>query len=587
MKNKATHRRGGTTGIVILAVSLVAILGATTLIVKNSGKDNGSIAAGDRALVKRSSFKISIPTSGELAALEQVEIRNKLEIRAVITEIVDEGDYVKAGDVLMRFADDEINNRIKDAQDEVNTAESTFVAATSNLAITLSQQESELADANLSVMLAKLSLKAWEGGSVKRMRKGLAVDLEAAELDHERAVARFEDSKRLVKEDFVSMDEFKRDEITKIKAAAALEQAKLDCEVYEKYTYVIEKAEFESDVKQAIDRLGRVLERQKAELESSDSDVASKKYQAESRRERLADLKEQLGYCIITAPTEGLVVYYSSLESGGHWRNQGQPPDVGTELRPNERVILLPNMAQLIAIVKVDEARSGLIKIGQSATVKSDALADVILNGEVIEVGVLAESGGWRDPNRRDYSIKILLYDASGFGLKPSMRCKAEINVGEVNDALCVPIQAVFRNGAVPFVYVPKASGYEQKQVSLGRISELDVEITSGLTEGEIVLLRVPDPSEIVAKLDVDITLASQSSKRQGNGRPASAAGADRPQRGPGGGGEYMRGSRGKRGSGTRPVGDSARRTSDEAEHAHPSSGETQQGQQKGKESNN
>lgn len=582
MKNKATHRRGGTTAIVILAVSLVAILGATTLIVKNSGKDEGSIAAGDRALVKRSSFKISIPTSGELAALEQVEIRNKLDIRAVITFIIAEGKYVNAGDVLIEFANDDVNNRIKDAQDSVNTAESNLVAVTSNLAITISRQESEKADANLSVTLAELSLRAWEEGSVKRMRKNLAVDLEAAELDHERAVARYEDSKRLVTEDFVSMDEYKRDEITMIKAAAALDQAKLASEVYEKYTLIKEKAEFESDVKQAKDRLERLRERQKAELESSNSDVDSKDYQAESRRERLADLKEQLDYCIITAPTEGLVVYYSSLESGGHGRNQGQPPDIGTELRPNERVILLPNMAQLIAIVKVDEARSGLIKKGQSATVTSDALADVRLVGEVIDVGVMAESGGWRDPNRRDYSIKILLYDASGLGLKPSMRCKAQINVGEVNDALCVPIQAVFRNGPVPFVYVPQGAGYEQKQVSLGRISELDVEITSGLTEGEIVLLRVPDPSEIVSKLDVDITLASQSSRRQGSGRPASAAGADRPRRGAGGG-EYMRGSRGNRGGGTPPGGDSVKRTSDEAEHTHPSSGETQQG----KESNN
>ena len=116
MKNKTINRRGGTSAIVVLAVALVAIFGVTTLIVKNSSKNDTSHSVGDRALVKRSSFKISIPTSGELAALEQVEIRNKLEIRAVITEIVDDGVYVKAGDVLLRFADDDIDNRIKDAQ---------------------------------------------------------------------------------------------------------------------------------------------------------------------------------------------------------------------------------------------------------------------------------------------------------------------------------------------------------------------------------------------------------------------------------------------------------------------------------------
>ncbi len=579
MKNKAIQRRGGTTAIVMLTISVVAIFGATTLIVKNSGKSDSTNSAGDRDTVKRSSFRISVPTSGELAALEQVEIRNKLEMRAVITEIVDEGTYVNAGDVLLRFADEDVTNRIKDADDAVNTAESNLIATQSEMAITISWQESELADADLNVTLAELSLDAWQEGSVKRMRKNLAVDLEAAELAHERAVARYEDSKRLLTEEFVSMDEYKGDEIAKIKAANTLDQAKLACEIYEKYTYVKERAEFESDVKQSKDRRGRIKERQQAELKSANSDLASKEYKARSRRERLADLQEQLGYCIITAPTEGLVVYYSSLESGGgHRGNQGQPPDVGTELRPNERVILLPNMSQLIAIVKVDEARSGLIKKGQTATVTSDAMADVNLTGEVIEVGVLAESGGWRDPNRRDYSIRILLHDASGYGLKPSMRCKAEINIGEVNDALCVPIQSVFHEGPVSYVYVPQASGYEQKQVSIGRVSELNVEIISGLTEGEVVLLREPSLSEIVAKLDIDSSYTSQQN-------PSARGGADRPRRGRGGPGGNMRGR-----SGQRPGGDSANHGettgSDNEGHAQPA-GETHQGQQQGESSNN
>ncbi len=39
-------------------------------------------------------------------------------------------------------------------------------------------------------------------------------------------------------------------------------------------------------------------------------------------------------------------------------------------------------------------------------------------------------TGGWRDPNRRDYTVKVLLTEGNKLGLKPSMRCKAEIYVG-------------------------------------------------------------------------------------------------------------------------------------------------------------
>ena len=53
-----------------------------------TGKDLHEVEVG--------SFNIVIPVGGELAAVRQVEIRNKLESRAVITEIVDEGTQVKS-----------------------------------------------------------------------------------------------------------------------------------------------------------------------------------------------------------------------------------------------------------------------------------------------------------------------------------------------------------------------------------------------------------------------------------------------------------------------------------------------------------
>ncbi|MCH8316028.1 MAG: HlyD family efflux transporter periplasmic adaptor subunit [Planctomycetes bacterium] len=501
MNNALSKRRAGTTVVVVTIIGLATVLGTATLLVRSTSVGDGNGAA-DRHVVRRGSFDITIPTSGELAALHQIEIRNKLKSRGVLTEIVAEGTTVKEGDVLMRFADEDMRSRIKDAKDAVNTAESNLVSSQAKLDITVSEHQSELANADLRVMLAELALKAWRKGEVVSRRKELAVALEAAEIDYERAIARFEDSKNLVTQDFISQDEYKRDEIAKIKAKATLEQAKLDIEVYEQYRFVEQKAQRESDVEQAFADRERVKERQKVEVESARSEVASKTYQHESRKERLADYREQLEYCTIRAPSAGLVVYYSSLATGGMHRSQGQPPDVGTELRPNEQVILLPDMSQLIAAVKVNEALSGLIKPGQPATVTSDALPDTVLHGEVINIGVLAESGGWRDPNRRDYTVRILLSGGTGLGLKPSMRCKADINVGHVEDALFVPIQAIFRDGPVSFVYVPKGSGFAERQVMLGDASELFVQINDGLAEGDVVLLREPSLGEIVSRID-------------------------------------------------------------------------------------
>lgn len=119
------------------------------------------------------------------------------------------------------------------------------------------------------------------------------------------------------------------------------------------------------------------------------------------------------------------------------------------------------------------------------------------------------------DRNRRDYTVRILLSNGHDLGLKPSMRCKADIHIGRVEDTLYIPIQAVFRNGPIAFVYVPDGSGYAQRQIHIGRASELYVEIVDGLEEGDTILLREPAPERITSQLDF-----SEAEQQNGNGRP-------------------------------------------------------------------
>ena len=138
---------------------------------------------------------------------------------------------------------------------------------------------------------------------------------------------------------------------------------------------------------------------------------------------------------------------------------------------------------------------------GQEAIIVSDALPDTAISGRVDRVGVLAESGGWRDPNNRTYTVYINLDIEEGTVLKPSMRCTGEIIVGTVEDVLSVPIQAVYREGSISFVYVNSPDGFIPTPVSLGQSSEMEVEITDGLSVGDVVLLRKPTASEIQGEL--------------------------------------------------------------------------------------
>jgi hypothetical protein len=194
-------------------------------------------------------------------------------------------------------------------------------------------------------------------------------------------------------------------------------------------------------------------------------------------------------------------------------------------------VIILPDTSRMIANLKVNEALSGRIRPGQVVTVQSDALPNVPLSGTVQSVSVLAASGGWRDPNRRDYTVRVAIDADPSLGLKPSMRCKAEILLDQVKDAMSVPLQAIFRQGPIAYVYIADGGGYSQRMIKLGRTSELRAEVLDGLKEGERVLLREPMATEIASKLDFDAlqkALPSEPDPRQAMRRGAGG----RPGRG-------------------------------------------------------
>ena len=479
----------------IFAMVILLLGAAGGVLWLQAGSPEARWDSDDLYRTQRGDFEIVIPTSGELVALQQIEIRNRLETRAVIMEIIDEGKTVSQGEVLMQLDDEDLRNRIKDAEDAFRGAEAQFTAAEATLAIRQSSAASETDRAELDVDLAKLALEAWEKGEVVARRQELKLSLETAEINFERLAERYEDSQRLHAQEFISGDELQRDRISKIEARARLEEARLNIEVYENYTYLQQLKQKSSDVEQAVAELERVKQRHAAELETARAELESRRHTLDSRRERFQDLVKQLEYTTVRAPSDGLVVYASSIE--GNRRGSSDPPQVGTELSRNELVMVLPDTTRMIAAVKVNEALSGLIRPGQKARIVSDARPGVPIEGEVLNVGVLAETGGWRDPNRRDYTVRILLTAGNENGLRPSMRCRAEILVERVEDAVYVPIHAVQRDRGESFVWVPTRDGFVSRRVQTGRSSELYAEILDGLEIGDPVLLRRPSATEV------------------------------------------------------------------------------------------
>jgi len=522
----ARVRRAGVVTVALAGVGvLLAVVVAAAMLWP---RDDGSKNSTDLFPVSTTSFDITIVANGELESRTRTEIRSSLEKPVAITYIIPEGTIAEKGDILVQLASEDIKKDIDEEMLRVETARSDLVTAINDYDIQLSENEFELRQARLRLELAEIEYEKWTHGDVVKRRQDIALKIEKAERELRRLDEKFQRSQQLFDQGFLSRDELELDQIRFIEAVANLDTAKLEKMVYEEYEHPKDYKRLTSDIEEARVEIDRVMRRNASRLTSREANRENRGRQLEIREERLAKLKEQYEATTIIAPRSGLVVYDTSTGSGrGNMMMSGDGAlQIGKTVRPNERLIILPDTREMVASVRVHEAIAGRIRPGQKARVIVEGIQNGGFAGEVLNIGVLPESGGWRDPNLREFTVKILLEQINDSGLlRPSTSARAEIQLGRVEDVLAVPVQAIFSEGPIRYVYTPRSGRFVRTPVQVGRRSDTLAEVRIGLAEGDRVLLREPRPGEILSTDFDEQALAAVMPAQRGD-RPGSTPAA-------------------------------------------------------------
>lgn len=175
----------------------------------------------------------------------------------------------------------------------------------------------------------------------------------------------------------------------------------------------------------------------------------------------------------ITAPMDG-VVALSQLT-------------VGTPVQPGMTVCQVQSAASFNAVVNVDELDIAGVKAGQKADVSVDAISGKLFSGTVQKISQV----GVATNGVTDFSVTLSMDDSTG--LMSNMSASADIHTGENQNALLVPVEALQTKGADRYLTVRTTSGKTTKdtqvKVSVGLISDTQAEITSGVNEGDTVVL--------------------------------------------------------------------------------------------------
>ncbi len=498
--NNGAARRGGTILWIVVAIVGLTVLGGGWLAFGGNSAESDQGQTTELAVASIRAFDITTLAGGELEARNQIEIRCELDSQTTVVEVVDEGSRVRKGEQLMLLNSDALKDSIAEEELRVEEARLAHESASTAVEIQISDNESAMRRAQLDLTLKELALEQWREGEDQKTRQANELAIERAVRELERLTDKWEQTQELFKKEFVSKDEHDRDRLAYIEAKAELAKAQLTDRIYKDYQYPRDEKQKLSDVDEATAEMKRVERQNEINLKNKQSARANKERQLALREEKLAKLIDQLEKCTILAPQDGLVVYGTTAQRD-NWRSQNEGPiAIGRQVRPNDLLITLPDTSEMIASVKVHESLAGRVRPGQNARVNIEAVG-LELPGVVESIGVLAEGGGWRDPNRREYTVKIAI-DAGNHGaqLKPSLRCEARLVLGAVEESLAVPVQAVFNDGAVRFVYVPTGSKFKRAPVGMGRTSDVYAEIRSGIESGARVLLRAPSPGEVIAE---------------------------------------------------------------------------------------
>lgn len=521
----------------LLAVVVLAGAGAGVWTLARSGKDTGrDVSSADIAMAQAMSFDIATTATGELEAASQVELRCELEQPAAVVSVIEEGAFVEAGTVLVELNSEDLQDKLEEEQAALDEKKAELEAARNALAIQESNNQSALEDAQLKLRLAELTLEQWrEGDRVKRIEE-LTLAVERAQRELRRLDDQHKRSKELYEQGFESKNAYDLAELAFIEAQATLRTAKLDQEIYETYQLKKDEKQRVSDVEQAGAELERVKQQNDIRISDKQAAVLGEQRGVLRHENRIADLTKQIEAATITAPSDGLVVYGTTIENASRRWNQEGPLQIGKSVRPNELVIALPDTSKMAATVRVHESLAGRIRPGQGVSLKIDALGGAgggVLKGEVESVGVLAESGNWRDPNLRQYTVRIAIDPGElSEKLKPSMRCEATIQVGRVEETLAIPVQALFGEGGLRYVYTPMGTRFVRRPIATGRTSDLFAEIRAGLESGTPVLVREPSPAEIIEQAWDEQELAavgftlSPEGEPVPEGRPGGPGGA-------------------------------------------------------------
>lgn len=291
-------------------------------------------------------------------------------------------------------------------------------------------------------------------------------------------------------------------ELEKLEAQqqSELEELQADYEVT-RLSHEISKIRFESsnyeseikkkEIKLNLDKANIALQRAKEQINNrikiQKEEIRQKKLSIDQDINRLDEAEETMKKLYVISPASGIAIINRNWSSGIKFQ-------VGDQCWAGMPLVQLPDLTHLRANVKINEVDISKITKGLKVDIKPDAFSDSVYTGQVTNVANLAVN---KDDKSKIKVFPVQIHiDKSDEKLLPGLSVSCRVILGKIENALFVPVVAVFSEAGKNYVYKKTVKGYEKTEVETGDSNTDFVVILKGLSKSDKIAMTNPFVSE-------------------------------------------------------------------------------------------
>jgi HlyD family secretion protein len=190
--------------------------------------------------------------------------------------------------------------------------------------------------------------------------------------------------------------------------------------------------------------------------------------QAAQARATLQAAQSRLGYTIISAARDGVLI----------WREV----EVGNVVQPGKELMRLSPRGEMQIAVQIDEKNLGLIAVKQPALASADAFSKQNFPATVVFINPAV------DLARASVEVKLGVAAPPPY-LRQDMTVSVDIEVARRPQAIIVPVGDLHDLATgKPWLLKAEGSHARRQQVTIGLVSAGKAEVLEGLSEGSVVV---------------------------------------------------------------------------------------------------